>query len=110
AGAYGVALAAARGDDVAAAGRELAGARPTAVNLAWGVGRALAAWRAAPAGGGAAAALEEARALHREDAAASVAMAGHGYRLLTTLLPEPAAAGRGYRLLTHCNTGALVSG
>ena len=46
AGAYGVALAAWRGDDVPAAARALGEARPTAVNLAWGAGLALAAWRA----------------------------------------------------------------
>ncbi|HEX9359830.1 MAG TPA: hypothetical protein VF933_39235, partial [Streptosporangiaceae bacterium] len=35
AGAFGVALAASRGDDVEAAARLLCEARPTAVNLAW---------------------------------------------------------------------------
>jgi methylthioribose-1-phosphate isomerase len=52
AGAYGVALAAARGDDVRAAAAAISRARPTAVNLAWGVGRALAAYeRARPPAG-----------------------------------------------------------
>ncbi|WP_345622001.1 S-methyl-5-thioribose-1-phosphate isomerase [Streptomyces ziwulingensis] len=110
AGAYGVALAAVRGYDVDDAANALAGARPTAVNLAVGVRRAQAAHRAALAGGGGArqaaeAALAAARALHREDAAASVGMAGHGLALLDELLP-----GGGHRILTHCNTGALVSG
>ncbi|MDT0309984.1 S-methyl-5-thioribose-1-phosphate isomerase [Streptomyces sp. DSM 44917] len=107
AGAYGVALAAARGYDVREAARRLAEARPTAVNLAYGVGRALAAHRAAGGEGptAAAAALAEARALHREDAEASVRMADLGRALLGELVP-----GGGYRLLTHCNTGALVSG
>jgi methylthioribose-1-phosphate isomerase len=107
AGAYGVALAAARGYDVAEAARLLAGARPTAVNLAYGVRRAEAAHRAAGGEGAAAAraALAEARALHREEAAASDRMAELGAELLAGLLP-----GGGYRLLTHCNTGALVSG
>ncbi len=114
AGAYGVALAAARGDDVEAAARLLAEARPTAVNLAYGVRRAAAAYRAAGETAGekgadarkaAQAALAEARALHREDAEASARMARHGLALLGELLP----AG-GHRLLTHCNTGALVSG
>ncbi len=104
AGAFGVALAAARGDDVPPAAELIAGARPTAVNLAWGVRRALAAYAAAlDAGGGAEAAaqaaLAEARAVAAEDAAASAAMAEHGLRLL-----PPRA-----RVLTHCNTGALVS-
>ncbi|WP_320780017.1 S-methyl-5-thioribose-1-phosphate isomerase [Streptomyces sp. CRN 30] len=110
AGAYGVALAAARGFDVEEAAAGLEGARPTAVNLAVGVRRARAAYRAALAGGGsqkhaAEAALAEARALHQEDAEASARMAGHGLALLDELLP-----GGGHRVLTHCNTGALVSG
>ncbi|MEV6742041.1 S-methyl-5-thioribose-1-phosphate isomerase [Streptomyces sp. NPDC051104] len=110
AGAYGVALAAARGFDVDDAAAALAGARPTAVNLAVGVRRARAAYRAALADGGdlrqaAEAALAAARALHREDAEASARMARHGLALLDELLP-----GGGHRLLTHCNTGALVSG
>ncbi|POX48765.1 S-methyl-5-thioribose-1-phosphate isomerase [Streptomyces sp. Ru72] len=110
AGAYGVALAAARGFDVDEAAAALAGARPTAVNLAVGVGRAQAAYRAALGDGGdlrqaAEAALAAARALHREDAEASARMARHGLALLDELLP-----GGGHRLLTHCNTGSLVSG
>ncbi|MFK4071110.1 S-methyl-5-thioribose-1-phosphate isomerase [Streptomyces sp. NPDC029674] len=110
AGAYGVALAAARGFDVDEAAGSLAGARPTAVNLAYGVRRAHAAYRAAVAGGADArqaadAALGAARALHAEDAEASTRMAAHGLALLDEMLP-----GGGHRILTHCNTGALVSG
>lgn len=110
AGAYGVALAAARGDDVPAAAERLAAARPTAVNLGLGVRRAAEAHRAALAGGSdasaaAAAALAAARELHREDAAASAAMAAHGGALLDELAPAGSL-----RLLTHCNTGVLVSG
>ncbi|MFC8821103.1 S-methyl-5-thioribose-1-phosphate isomerase [Streptomyces rochei] len=110
AGAYGVALAAVRGFEVAEAADALAGARPTAVNLAVGVRRARAAHQEALARTGdprqaAAAALAAARALHREDAEASARMAAHGLALLDELLP----AG-GHRVLTHCNTGSLVSG
>lgn len=105
AGAYGIALAAARGYDIHEAAELLARARPTAVNLEYGVRRAVTAFEAAEDGRRAAAVLAEARALHAEDAAASAAMAGHGERLLAELVP-----GGGYRLLTHCNTGALVSG
>jgi methylthioribose-1-phosphate isomerase len=123
AGAYGVALAALRGDDVRTAARAIAGARPTAVNLGWGVGRALCAYESAQApdgagcdgagcdgagcdgagcdGAGAAglAALAEARTIAAQDAAASAAMAARGLELV-----PPRA-----RILTHCNTGALVS-
>ncbi|MFF3190835.1 S-methyl-5-thioribose-1-phosphate isomerase [Streptomyces misionensis] len=110
AGAYGVALAAARGFDVPEAAQALEGARPTAVNLSVGVRRALAAYEAELAGSGepaaaAEAALAAARALHRQDAEASARMAAHGLALLSELLP-----GGGHRILTHCNTGALVSG
>jgi methylthioribose-1-phosphate isomerase len=106
AGAFGVALAAYRGEDVAESARALAAARPTAVNLAWGTGRALAAYQAARQAAGpdaerqsAAAALATARAIAADEAAASAAMAVHGLPLI------PA----GGRVLTHCNTGALVS-
>jgi methylthioribose-1-phosphate isomerase len=109
AGAYGVALAAYRGDDVAAAADVLSRSRPTAVNLSWGAARALAAYQAergAASGDGAAvqrraaaAALAQARAIEAEDAAASAAIARHGLGLV----------GEGCRILTHCNTGALVS-
>ncbi|WP_280911980.1 S-methyl-5-thioribose-1-phosphate isomerase [Streptomyces sp. SAI-208] len=110
AGAYGVALAAARGFDVEEAASALAGARPTAVNLAVGVRRAEAAHRAELGRSGdqalaAGAALAAARRLHQEDAAASAAMAERGLALLDELLP-----GGGHRILTHCNTGSLVSG
>ncbi len=109
AGAFGVALAAWRGDDVAAAAARLAASRPTAVNLSWGVHQALAAYQAA--GGGPAAvdgdtqrqaaqaALDEARSIAAADAAASAAIAAHGLMLVPS----------GARILTHCNTGALVS-
>ncbi|HLZ38419.1 MAG TPA: S-methyl-5-thioribose-1-phosphate isomerase [Mycobacteriales bacterium] len=98
AGGYGVALAAARGDDVGGGAAALATARPTAVNLAAGVRRVQAAYDAA--GGDPDAALAAAREIEAEEAAASVAMARHGLALV------PADA----RILTHCNTGALVGG
>jgi methylthioribose-1-phosphate isomerase len=107
AGAYGVALAATRGDDVPAAAAAISAARPTAVNLAWAAGLALRAWRSAADGESpvpgpdapAAAALAQARAIADDDARASAAMAAHGL----ALVPEDA------RILTHCNTGSLVS-
>ncbi|WP_406459050.1 S-methyl-5-thioribose-1-phosphate isomerase [Streptomyces sp. NBC_00876] len=110
AGAYGVALAAVRGYDVAEAAGLLERARPTAVNLGYGVRRAAGAYWAAVEKGAdaeraAAVALKEARTLHAEDASASRRMAGFGLALLDELLP-----GGGHQLLTHCNSGALVSG
>lgn len=108
AGAFGVALAAHRGEDAAAAAALLSGARPTAVNLGWGARRALSAYQAALGASvpssqrerlAADAALAEARAIGAEDAAASAAIAARGQ----ALMPD------GARVLTHCNTGALVS-
>jgi methylthioribose-1-phosphate isomerase len=107
AGAFGVALAAYRGDDVAAAAASIESARPTAVNLAWGVRRALGAYQRAlqepspfPERVAARAVVAEARSITAQDAAASAAMARHGLALVPP----------GARVLTHCNTGALVSG
>ncbi|HET7490016.1 MAG TPA: S-methyl-5-thioribose-1-phosphate isomerase [Acidimicrobiales bacterium] len=88
AGAMGVALAAARGEDVEEAGRRLAATRPTAVNLAWGVDRALAA--ADP--------VAEAQAVAAEDVARNRRLGAHGAALV------PAGA----RVLTHCNAGGLA--
>jgi methylthioribose-1-phosphate isomerase len=108
AGAFGVALAACRGDDVRAAAERISRSRPTAVNLSWGAARALAAYQAALGAAAttidterkaARAALDEANAIARDDAAASAAIASHGLALIPP----------GARVLTHCNTGALVS-
>jgi methylthioribose-1-phosphate isomerase len=97
AGAYGVALGAAGGEKPAAvrrAAKRLRDARPTAVNLAWGVDRVLAAYVARGAEG----ALAEAHAVAAEDVAANRALGRAG----ADLLPE------GARVLTHCNAGALA--
>jgi methylthioribose-1-phosphate isomerase len=106
AGAYGVALAACRGDDVAGAAAAIEAARPTAVNLGWGARRALAAHQRTLEGQGpdaereaAAAAVDEAASIAATDAEASRAMAALGLALVP----------KGARILTHCNTGALVS-
>jgi methylthioribose-1-phosphate isomerase len=93
-GAYGVALAAALGDDVRAAAAQLVATRPTAVNLAWGVERVMGAW----SGAGAEGALAEAERLADEDVARNRALGAAGASLL----------GDGARVLTHCNAGALA--
>jgi len=97
-GAFGVALAAQRSTRpaaVRAAAQRLAAARPTAVNLSWGVERALTAWEV----GGAAAALETALAIAAADVVINRAMGAAGAELV------PADA----RVLTHCNTGSLAT-
>jgi methylthioribose-1-phosphate isomerase len=93
AAAYGLALA---GDGFEAAASELAGTRPTAVNLRWAIERA----RAAYAGGGSESVLELARRLEAEQDAAD--------RRLAELGAERFAEGD--RALTHCNTGPLATG
>jgi methylthioribose-1-phosphate isomerase len=93
-GAYGVALAARAGDDVPAAAARLREARPTAVNLAWAVERALRAFEREGGDG----ALREAHLIADQDVAANRAIGKHGLELV----PD-----RG-RVLTHCNAGALA--
>ncbi len=105
AGAYGVALAAARGDDVQAAAAQLERARPTAVNLGWGARRALQAYLQAKTDNpedernAAHAALLAAHAIAEEDEKACAQMALLGM----TLVPD------GAKIMTHCNTGSLVT-
>ncbi|RMH02209.1 MAG: S-methyl-5-thioribose-1-phosphate isomerase [Planctomycetota bacterium] len=112
AGAYGMVLAVAGEDDpvrwrrrLETGAEELIAARPTAVNLAVGVGRLLAAGRRL-AGDGAdprrwtQALLAEARAFHAEDEALCAEIGRNG----AELLPDPV------RILTHCNAGALATG
>ncbi len=110
AGAYGIALAAdlcPAGSapevmaDLEIAAEMIRGARPTAVNLSWGVDRALAA--AAGASPGTAedvreAALAEAEAIAEEDIAVNRALGRIGSKLLDD----------GDTVLTHCNAGRLA--
>lgn len=98
AGALGVALAAQRGLDVPAAAARLRSSRPTAVNLARGVDRALARLPEGPD-----AVLAEARAVLAEEAASSRAIGERGADFFGGLVPGP------LRLLTHCNTGWLAA-
>ena len=89
AAAYGLALAAARGEDVQGAYDTLAAARPTAVNLRW----ALDELRPDPT-------RERARRLHEDEVERCRAMAAHA----AGLVPP------GARVLTHCNAGGLATG
>lgn len=96
AAAWGVVLAAQRGDDLAVATATLRAARPTAVNLMWALDR----MRARIAGGDGTQLLErEAQAIQDEDLAANRTMGAMGAALI--------APGSG--VLTHCNTGSLAT-
>lgn len=103
AGAYGVAIAAlAHPDDeaqVRAQAQRIAQARPTAVNLAWGVQRALERLAEGPH-----AVLEQAHALLEQDGRVNRAAAEHAADLVQRLCPD-----RPLRVLTHCNTGRLAT-
>ena len=89
AAAYGIALAALKGEDLDAADRALRASRPTAVNLAW----ALDEMRSDPS-------AEHARRIHADEVARCRLMAAHTAELLSP----------GTRALTHCNAGGLATG
>ena len=105
AGALGVAMLARREgvagtpEAVRADAAILRAARPTAVNLAWGVDRALTRLDEGPD-----AVLEEALRIRDEDAAASAAMAARGADLVRQLVDRPRV-----RAMTICNTGGLAT-
>ena len=88
AGAMGVALAWVQGGDTADAARRLKATRPTAVNLAWGVDRALAA--SDP--------VAEAQRIAADDVAVNRAIGANG----AAVVPDDA------RVLTHCHTGSMA--
>ena len=80
---------------------ELRATRPTAVNLAWALERALRVAEGATDPQSAIDALEtEARRIHQEDVAACHAIGANGASLLDAETT----------LLTHCNTGSLATG
>jgi methylthioribose-1-phosphate isomerase len=112
AGALGVLLAVREGhrqgwtdDQVARAVHRVRCARPTAVNLAWGVERVLARLPE-----GQEAVEQEARAVLDEDAAVNRSIAERGADLVAELCRSSTRGDpdAGVRLHTHCNTGALA--
>ena len=108
AGALGIALAVRRAQEngtdirIAAdrAAGQLAATRPTAVNLRWGIDKALGAL-----GAGADGVVERAIAVLEADINTNRAMAERGATWVESLR---AAHGHRLRILTHCNTGALA--
>jgi methylthioribose-1-phosphate isomerase len=112
AAAFGVALGAAeyQGDDIARFSRHvedvasiLQNTRPTAVNLAWAIGRLTRLVRSnatRPVRAIQSLLLDEARKILAEDIETCRMIGEHGAKLV------PPRAG----ILTHCNTGALATG
>src|SRR5258708_30470673 len=91
--AFGMALAAMRGDDVRTAAAELRAARPTAVNLMWAVDRMLRAFDRGDD------LTRVAEGMFAEDVEANKRIGRHGAELL----------GAEVTILTHCNAGALAT-
>jgi methylthioribose-1-phosphate isomerase len=89
AAAYGLALAAERGEDLDAASAVLAASRPTAVNLGW----ALDAMRDDPS-------RKRAERIHDAEVERCRAMGAHAVELFPS----------GARVFTHCNAGGLATG
>jgi methylthioribose-1-phosphate isomerase len=113
AGALGVVIAVQQGrakgwddDQLADAIARVRSARPTAVNLAWGVDRVAAV--AAATSGDVAAVEAAARAVLDEDVEANIAIGERGADLLAELCASPGDRPGGLRLHTHCNAGALA--
>ena len=89
AAAYGIALAAVKGESLLEADRVLRSSRPTAVNLAW----ALDEMQDDPS-------YEHARRIHADEVDRCRRMSAHAADLLAP----------GTRALTHCNAGGLATG
>ncbi|HEX2123880.1 MAG TPA: S-methyl-5-thioribose-1-phosphate isomerase [Thermoanaerobaculia bacterium] len=118
AAAFGMAIAAQRGENLDAAAAELKRARPTAVNLAWAVDRMLAKCHPERSEGSSTARegrsfgvfapqddtlarelAAEAEAINREDVESCMRIGRFGAELL----------GERATVLTHCNAGALAT-
>ncbi|MBS0393246.1 MAG: S-methyl-5-thioribose-1-phosphate isomerase [Proteobacteria bacterium] len=106
--AYGLALAV-RVDPsdaaIGAAAAELLATRPTAVNLAWALGRMRRRLEAVPPAQRAALALQEAAAICDEDVEQCHAIGRHGMRLIEDIARR---VRRRVNVLTHCNAGWLA--
>ena len=110
-GAYGLALAMAEnpGDpNLDAAFRLLIAARPTAVNLRWGLERMRRHLGRLSEGARAEAAFAEAAAMADEDALTCEALGEHGGALIKARW-EAAGRSRPVNVLTHCNAGWLAT-
>src|SRR5258708_4007873 len=109
ASAFGIALAASKDPSdasISRASKLLRATRPTAVNLAWAIGRMREKLKDVKRGERAAAAWKEAQAIADQDVALNEAIGRHGASLLDR---EHAALGRPVNILTHCNAGWIAT-
>jgi len=110
AAAYGMALAArqdASDSAVAQAGESLCRTRPTAVNLAWAVGRVSALLRELPVGERARAAYTAAGEIAENDVETCRKIGEHGLAVIREIAERK--PGRPVEILTHCNAGWLAT-
>ena len=107
AAAYGVALAILEDDSdqhLNAAANELIASRPTAVNLAWAVGRMVSTLQSMPNEARNLAAWKLAANIAEEDVAQNQAIGGHGFSLIKKHYQH-----KTFNILTHCNAGWLAT-
>jgi len=109
AAAFGIAMAVAQDpsdQSISIASNLLRTTRPTAVNLAWAIGRMRERLATLPLAERAAAAWSEAQAIADEDVALNMAIGRHGLALLEG---EYKATRRTLNILTHCNAGWIAT-
>jgi len=109
AAAYGIALAVSRdpsNESISRASALLRTTRPTAVNLAWAIGRMRERLATVKLSERLTTAWNEARAIADEDVALNEGIGKHGLELLER---EYAARKRPINILTHCNAGWIAT-
>lgn len=108
--AYGVYLAMREdGQNLESALTQLAGTRPTAVNLQWALSRCRQCLESIQPAERADAALILARQMEEEDISICAGIGEHGASLLQSLWQEKKATQERLNILTHCNAGALAT-
>ena len=109
AAAFGIALAVSRDpsdESISKASAMLRKTRPTAVNLAWAIGRMRERLKGTPLSERLVVAWNEAQAIADEDVALNEAIGRHGLEMLAK---EFAAHKRPLNILTHCNAGWIAT-
>ena len=109
AAAFGLALAVTRDTSdgsISKASARLRATRPTAVNLAWAIGRMRERLKDVKPAERAEAAWREAQAIAEEDVALNEGIGRHGLAIIER---EHAAVKRPVNILTHCNAGWIAT-
>ncbi len=112
AAAYGMALAMLEDESdayLAQAAELLIASRPTAVNLAWAVGRMLAALQAVPHTRRNFTAWRLAANIAEEDVAQNQVIGQHGLELIKSAYQNQSIRNKPFNILTHCNAGWLAT-